>query len=313
MIFKAGYLPFKETYRLWLDHVIKHKQMMADDRFFSDEGEGTLFLMSALELFCDEILDGMPVFIIRGEDELIQIIGAVCRYTSSSILEGDFPTFGKQMDLFYGNDCEDSESEFDIDILEMFFELPNMQDLLFPFINPHFSVIDCRVDSFIRYLIEADDDPLRYRQLETKLSDHDGPILEAIDTDEFQELIALRDMEMGYEWNKRTPKSPFEKYNGESICFSTAYLEKHLNSEYPLKIDGISRSISNETAAEKAFRSYMSSNPEAMMSKEIAAQLFFKEIGARASKRVWDKVTHDFPSLRLPGRKRDYRDGVSKR
>lgn len=301
MIFREGYLPFRAAYEMWLDHVLRHRTMLDEDGNFKDFSPGSEFVEQSLPAFCDDAIERLPVFMVLESGEILNVISAVLQYTNQVELETDFASFSHTREAVYSpSDNHDEDSS--ADLLNEFLQLPTMGDLVFPFFNPQFSVIDCRGATFIRVLLDLDDNPLRLAQLEAVLVDYDGPVAERLDAADHFALTSLRDMDEGYEWIKSSLESPFERYNGNSICFSVVLLRQLLESDYPLEVEVIKRKVSDEVAAEKKFRSYMQANPTEKVSRDRARALFFPSLGTRAGSRVWQKVAQDYPQLPRSGR-----------
>lgn len=95
----------------------------------------------------------------------------------------------------------------------------------------------------------------------------------------------------------------FKSLEGMSICFSIEEMRIFLESEYPIEVAAIRRTVSAENEARKNFAYFMSQNPKSTISKAGFKAEFGRELGSRAAIRVWEAVANEYSHLKTPGRK----------
>ena len=299
-------MPFKAALQIWLDHVLAQKEMLDKEGFFEDAAIGASFVDASHKLFCDDVQAGLPAFLLRPDGNLFQLSGLICKYFDQQDLEIDFASFRDAIENLFAIEVETDGVHIELfddetELLLEFFGLPKIEHCIFPFLDPVYSVVDCRAHTFVSKLMASDDDPLQLARMEMNV-DEDGSI--TLPPTAIFKFASLADMQTGYLEVKRHLQNPFEKYAGESVCFSDQHLRGYITKVYPMDARAIEGLIAAETEAERRFRAHMGQNPQDTFRRENAYQMFCRDLGTRAAKRVWDKVSSDYPHLRRPGPKK---------
>jgi hypothetical protein len=304
MIFPDGYVPFYEAFEIWVHQNLKHRQLLDEGGFVLEQQtkEARNVFESAVNLFCADVEQDIPMHIQMIDGPLYRITGKVCKHFN----EVDLCEVSKSFhDRLWGvsDQIDDDEPDYYPPFTD-YYDLPNLEGNRFLYINPNLSIIDCAGADFVYEFLRDEYDAADHDRLETAAEERRYDDEKRSSDQELSKVMHYRDVMDLFGSVIDRSQAQYERFQGNSICFNIASLMRALNSLYPLDLELINRTISNEKKAERDLRQYMAANPPTRPTREFAQSNILDPLGKRAFDRVWNAVKVDFPQLGQPGKPR---------